>query len=149
MEDANTTVQKSPFWDGVKILLASVPSFSLFLASLYYFTFFLHFEGLNLNILSLKDYFDKSIEFIPIVAGMVIFFLVQLFLRPPQLTNETDSQYYNRIGGSKKSMEITRSIHINSIYFRNFIHDCVSCNGTHSPSIYCYFWRSLIHDIFW
>lgn len=89
-------------WDKIKIGLAVIPSFSLVLSCLYYFFLFAHFDGLNLNILSVKDYLDKSIEFIPVVGLLLVVVLLNLFLYPPRFKNETEQEHYKRIGGSAK-----------------------------------------------
>ena len=55
----------------LKLLLAVVPVLSLIVAALHYFVLFMSFSGISTSLLSVKDYLDKSVEFIPVVLLLV------------------------------------------------------------------------------
>lgn len=84
------------------MLLAVIPAFSLAMACLYYSVFFSNFEGLELNILTLADYFNKSIEFLSLAFFVLFSLMFAIFLYPPKHKGETDDEHYVRIGGSEK-----------------------------------------------
>jgi len=89
-----------------KSIFTAVPALAIVMSSLYYWVFFSNFDGLEPNILSVGDYFDKAVEFIP-CAILVLFGLAfALLLYPPKFQEETDGEYLNRIGGSKKAWSV-------------------------------------------
>lgn len=100
MTENKVVPAKSSTWDQVKILLTIIPSFSLILACGYYFVFFRNFDGLNLNILTVADYFNKSVEFIPTVALVFLMLTFGLWSYPPRFTGESKEEHYKRIGGT-------------------------------------------------
>ena len=55
----------------LKLLLAIVPVLSLIVAALHYFVLFMSFNGISTSLLTVKDYLDKSVEFIPVVLLFV------------------------------------------------------------------------------
>ena len=95
--DGNTKI-----WNGLKIVIAIVPSFSLIMACLYYSVFFSNFDGLDLNILTVSDYFNKAVELIPVAVFVVFALLFALFMYPPRHETESVEEHYRRIGGSAK-----------------------------------------------
>ena len=87
-------------------MIAGVPSYSLIMACLYYSVFFANFKGLDLNILTLSDYFNKAVEFIPLAFFTIFGLLFALFMYPPKHKSETDEEHRKRIGFPRKIDEI-------------------------------------------
>lgn len=95
--------KSSKIWNSLKVIAAVIPSFSLVMACLYYVVFFSNFDGLELNILTLSDYFNKAVEFIPLAFYVLFGLLFAVFIYPPKHDDETIEQHHQRIGGSEKT----------------------------------------------
>jgi len=72
MESLETKSQKNIDLGFIlKLLLAVVPVLSLIVAALHYYLLFMSFRGMSTSLLTVKDYLDKSVEFIPVVLLLV------------------------------------------------------------------------------
>jgi hypothetical protein len=102
MAEPSTVNDKPNAKNILAIGLMLIPAFSLLFASLHYSILFANFSGLQLNILTVGDYLDKAVEFIPsTVIFMFPMVALAFWLSPPQHQTESQQTYYKRVGGSK------------------------------------------------
>lgn len=82
----------------LKLALGILPAYALSLACTYYYTLFSNFNGLRLNILDIKDYLNKSVEFLPLAlfaSAFLFFFLVKGSDSFPRV-DETIEDFFKR-----------------------------------------------------